>query len=147
MTSQASLSPPGGGMSRPVESWFSHGRGGAMLFDEMILAAADDRYDTFDFPTPGRLSDLHLLGRRISTYFSSADDVLKVAEIINLGAERLGQEGPRNRSDTQRFPPAQYRMVNCSALRDYPFDFASSHQYYRRSPSVRTDIARTMSEV
>jgi len=33
-----------------VESWFSHGNGQAMLFDEIILAAADERYDTFEFP-------------------------------------------------------------------------------------------------
>ena len=63
---------------------------------------------------------------------------------INLGAQRLGQEGPQHRFDTNRFPAAQYRMVDCSGFRDYDFNFASSHQYYRRSPSVRSDIAQTM---
>jgi esterase/lipase superfamily enzyme len=127
-----------------IESWFAHGNGRALLFDQIILAAADEQYDTFGFPEPGRLSSLYRLGGRTSIYFSAADEVLKVSEIINLGAERLGEDGPRNRTDTAQFPPSRYRMVDCTTYRDYVFDFASSHQYYRRSPTVRTDIAQTM---
>ena len=127
-----------------VESWFSHGNGDAFLFDEAILAAPDERYDSFDFPEPGRLSSLHRLAQRISIYFSAADAVLAVSMAINLGAKRLGQDGPHDRFDTNKFPAAQYRMVNCTGFRDYDFSFASSHQYYRRSPGVRTDIAAAM---
>jgi esterase/lipase superfamily enzyme len=127
-----------------VESWFSHGNGDARLFDEALLAAGDERYDTFEFPPPGRLSELLRMTGRISTYFSTADAVLALSQTINLGARRLGQEGPKDRLDTTRYPPAQYRMVDCSRFRDYDFNLPSSHQYYRRSPSVRTDIAATM---
>jgi esterase/lipase superfamily enzyme len=127
-----------------VESWFSHGRRSTLLFDEAFLAAADERYDTFEFPPPGHLSDLDRLANRISIYFSTADAVLGLSMAINLGAQRLGQEGPQHRFDTSRFPPSQYRMVDCSGFRDYDFNFASSHQYYRRSPSARSDIAQTM---
>ena len=127
-----------------VESWFSHGNGDAYLFDEAILAAADERYDSFDFPEPGRLSALHRLAGRISIYFSAADAVLSLSMAINLGAKRLGQDGPHDRYDPAKFPPSQYRMVDCTGFRDYAFDFASSHQYYRRSPGVRTDIVATM---
>jgi esterase/lipase superfamily enzyme len=128
-----------------VESWFSHGNGDAALFDEAILAAADERYDTFDFPMPGRLNCLYRLASRISIYFSGVDQVLQLSEVINLGAERLGEDGPEYRHDTMRFPPMLYRMVDCSGFHDYDYaDFQSSHQYYRRSPQVRDDIARTM---
>lgn len=127
-----------------VESWFSHGNGDAYLFDEAILAAADERYDSFDFPEPGRLSALHRLAGRISIYFSAADAVLSLGMAINLGAKRLGQDGPHDRFDAAKFPPSQYRMVDCRGFYDYAFDFTSSHQYYRRSPGVRTDIATTM---
>jgi esterase/lipase superfamily enzyme len=130
-----------------VESWFGHDNGDALLFDEIILPAADERYDTFEFPEPGRLSDLYRLGRRISIYFSRADSVLVLGAAINLGARRLGQDGPHNRFDTARFPPAQYRMVDCTGFQDYAFNFASSHQYYRRSPGVRADIAQVMTGV
>jgi hypothetical protein len=37
-------------------------------------------------------------------------------------------------------------MVDCTEFRDYSFDFASSHQYYRRSPRVRSDIAAAVME-
>ncbi|MBV9017012.1 MAG: alpha/beta hydrolase [Alphaproteobacteria bacterium] len=127
-----------------VESWFSHGNGDAALFDEAILAAADERYDTFNFPEPGRLRDLYRLAGRTSIYFSGADQVLKVSELVNLGAERLGQDGPDNRHDTARFPQSLYRMVDCTGFTDYDVTFEYSHQYYRRSPGVRADIAQLM---
>lgn len=127
-----------------VESWFMHGNGDAFLFDEALLAAADEIYNTFDFLPSGRLSALERLARRISTYASEGDAVLRLSMAVNLGAKRLGQDGPHDRSNTARFPPAKYRMVDCTGFRDYSLDFASSHQYYRRSPGVRTDIANTM---
>jgi esterase/lipase superfamily enzyme len=127
-----------------TESWFMHGNGDAFLFDEALLAAADEVYTTFDFLPSGRLSALDRLATRISTYASDADDVLKISVALNHGAKRLGQDGPHDRSNTVRFPPAKYRLVDCTGFRDYSFDLASSHQYYRRSPGVRTDIVNTM---
>ena len=127
-----------------VESWFLHGNGPAPLFDEAFLAAADERYDSFSFPVPGRLSDLNQLAQRISIYYSTADAVLHLSMALNLGAKRLGQEGPHDRYDQKLFPAARYRMVDCSLFDDFDRDFASSHQYYRRSPRARADIAGAM---
>jgi esterase/lipase superfamily enzyme len=127
-----------------LESWFLHGNGDAALFDEALLAAADEVYNTFDFLPSGRMSGLERLAARISTYASSEDAVLKLSMAVNLGAKRLGQDGPHDRFDTSRFPAGKYRTVDCSGFRDYRVDFAGSHQYYRRSPGVRTDIANTM---
>ncbi len=124
-----------------VESWFSHGNGKAALFDAAVLAAADELYNSFSFPLYGRLSGLDLLAGNIAIYYSRADLVLQLSMAVNLGAKRLGQDGPHDRSDTTTFPPAVYRMVDCSGFTDYDLDFASSHQYYRRSPGVRADIA------
>jgi esterase/lipase superfamily enzyme len=127
-----------------VESWFVHGNPAAPLFDEVFLAAADERYDSFGFPLYGRLSGLHLLTRRTSIYYSRHDDVLQLSMTVNLGAQRLGQDGPLHRTDPALFPPARYRMVDCTGFTDYDVNFASSHQYYRRSPAVRADIAAVM---
>ncbi|HLG47967.1 MAG TPA: alpha/beta fold hydrolase [Reyranella sp.] len=127
-----------------VESWFLHGNGDAFLFDEAFLAAADEVYNSFEFGPQGRLSALNRLARRISIYSSERDDVLKLSMAVNLGVKRLGQDGPHDRSNVTRFPPAIYRMVDCSNATDYAIDLASSHQYYRRSPTVRADIAKTM---
>jgi len=108
------------------------------------LAAPDERYDSFDFPEPGRLSSLHRLAERTSIYFSAADAVLALSMSINLGAKCLGQDGPHDRFNTSKFPPVHYRTVDCGGFKDYSFDFVSSHQYYRGSPGVRTDITATM---
>jgi esterase/lipase superfamily enzyme len=127
-----------------VEGWFVHGNGDAFLFDQAFLAAADEVYNTFEFAPLGRLSGLSRLAKRITIYSSTRDDVLKLSMAVNLGAQRLGQDGPHDRSDPTRFPPATYRMVDCSGFTDYAFDLASSHQYYRRSPTVRAEIAKAM---
>jgi esterase/lipase superfamily enzyme len=127
-----------------VESWFVHGNGDTLLFDQAFLAAADERYDSFGLPFPSRLSGLRRLATRTSTYFSNADAVLATSMVVNLGAKRLGQDGPHNQHDTNQFPPIQFRMVDCSAIDDYDRDFQSSHQYYRRSAVVRRDIVGAM---
>lgn len=127
-----------------VESWFVHGNGAVQLFDETFLAAADERYDSFGIPFPGRLSGLPRLTKRTSIYFSAEDEVLDAAELLALGAQRLGQDGPRNGQDATLFPPAHFRMVDCTSFTDYDRTFESSHQYYRRSALARADIAKTM---
>ena len=126
-----------------VESWFAHGNEAAHLFDEVFLAAADENHDSFEFPRLGRLSGLNRLTRHTSILFSGADQVLAFSELLNH-KRRLGQDGPHARSGTDHFPSSQYTMLDCSQCRDFKFGFASSHQYYRRSPTVRTMIAAAM---
>lgn len=123
-----------------VESWFSHGNVAAELFDEAILAAADEQFDSFNFPMPGRLSGLASLAHHVSVLYSEADTVLMFSATVNGGMRRLGQEGPHNRADLTEFPPTRFRMFDCTAYRDYAFNIASPHQYYRRSPRARLDI-------
>ena len=126
-----------------VESWFAHGNGDAFLFEEAFLAAADEVYNSFEFGPQGRLSGLSRLARRISIYSSERDEVLKLSSVLNL-VQRLGQDGPHDESNSTLFPPDKYLMVDCSNATDYAINPESSHQYYRRSPQVRADIAKTM---
>ncbi|HWA92228.1 MAG TPA: alpha/beta hydrolase [Rhizomicrobium sp.] len=126
-----------------LESWFLHGNGQADLFDEAFLCAADEQHNSFAFPAPGRLSDLKLLARRISVYYSTSDQVLHLSHVLN-GIRRLGERGPEDMSNATLFPPGQYRMVDCSGFADYDRDFQGSHQYYRRSKLARADIAGAM---
>jgi esterase/lipase superfamily enzyme len=127
-----------------VESWFLHGQGDTLIFDLAILAAGDCRYDVFDQPGLAGLSGLVRLAQHVSIYYSGADQVLQLSMVVNLGAKRLGQDGPRNRSDTALFPAGQHTMVDCTGYRDYDFNVPTSHQYYRLSPTVRTIIAGEM---
>lgn len=126
-----------------VENWFSHGNGDVLLFDEAILAAGDEKFDSFDYPKLGRLSGLARLARHVTILFSKADQILGVSRVVN-GISRLGQDGPEHRFDASRFPPARFTMADCTQFRDYDVGFASSHQYYRRSPSARTVITAAL---
>jgi esterase/lipase superfamily enzyme len=127
-----------------VQNWFLHGNGDAVMFDQAILAAGDCRYDTFQQPNLAGLSGLTHLTQRVGIYYSQADQVLQLSMVVNLGAKRLGQNGPANRADTAAFPPAQYQMPDCTDFQDYNFNPLNSHQYYRLSPSVRQIIAASM---
>jgi esterase/lipase superfamily enzyme len=127
-----------------VENWFLHANGNALLFDLAFLAAGDCAYDSFEYPNLTGLSGLTILAQRVSIYFSRVDLVLQLSAVVNLGAQRLGQDGPRNRTDPTLFPPAEFEMVDATDFRDYDFDFLSSHQYYRRSPTARSRIAQAM---
>jgi hypothetical protein len=64
--------------------------------------------------------------------------------VVNQGAKRLGQDGPHNRADPNAFPPGQFDMVDCTANRDFEFNFMASHQYYRMSPRVRSTSSRVV---
>jgi esterase/lipase superfamily enzyme len=129
-----------------VESWFAHGNPATNLFDEVFLAAADERFDTFGFPAGARLSRLKDLGNRISIYYSVRDVAMYLSLAVNL-TPRLGHEGPEHKADHAEFDPARYRILDCAEVGDYdlldPPD--ASHQYYRRSKRVRDDFAAVMS--
>jgi esterase/lipase superfamily enzyme len=127
-----------------VENWFLNGNGKDMMFEQAILAAGDCAYNAFDQPNLSGLNGLPLLADRIATYYSHVDHVLQLSMAVNLGAQRLGQDGPLHRSDSARFPGSTYPMNDCSADQDYAFDLLSSHQYYRMSPSVRKVIAASI---
>ena len=127
-----------------IESWFLNRQPRDVIFDQAILAAADCPYDAFNRPNLARLSGLGLLATRVSIYYSDIDQVLGLSMAVNLGAQRLGQDGPRGRSDAASFPLMQYSMTDCSAYDDYAVDFLTSHQYYRQSPAVRKLIASSL---
>jgi esterase/lipase superfamily enzyme len=128
-----------------VEGWFMHGRPAEVLFDEVFLAAGDERFDSFELPMDARLGRLAELTPRISIYYSVRDIALYLSFAVNL-VTRLGHEGPRHKADATRYPPARYRVPDCADVDDYnmviPPD--ASHQYYRRSRKVRADIAAAM---
>ena len=128
-----------------VESWFSHNNPARTLFDEVLLAAADERWDSFTLPMAARLSRLPQFTPRTSIYYSIRDIALYLSVTVNF-ISRLGHEGPIHKNDAALYPPARFRLLNCAEVGDYnllnPPD--ASHQYYRRSPKVRADIAAVM---
>ena len=128
-----------------VENWFGQANPAVQLFDEVFLVAADERYDSFELPTGARLSRLPELSGRISVYYSLRDIAMYLSFLVNL-ITRLGHEGPEHAHDAARYPQSHFRILDCAEVGDYnlivPPD--ASHQYYRRSPKVREDIAAAM---
>jgi esterase/lipase superfamily enzyme len=126
-----------------VENWFLHGNGNAELFNVGVLAAADCGFDEFAQPHLTGLDGLSLLTSRISIYSSGADKVLDLSRTINA-LQRLGQDGPKDRTNQTSFPPVTFRMFDATSINDFNRDPFSSHQYYRLSHTVRTAIAADM---
>jgi esterase/lipase superfamily enzyme len=128
-----------------VERWFANpALPKTLLFDEVVLAAADETAKTFGKPNGGRLSTLYKLGREITVYFNNDDLLMDLSKLAN-GDFPLGDHGPPNRADTTFFPPKIYEFVNCTGVSDsMGGGFDISHQYYRQSPTVRLDLAKTL---
>lgn len=124
-----------------------HPGAGAPIFDNAVLAAADEIATTFTTPDNSRLSTLRTLAKRITVYFNYDDVLMHLSHIAN-GNFRLGYDGPPNKADTRIFDKATYSMVDCTGVNDYISDLIDqpdrSHQYYRQSPTVRRDIAQTL---
>jgi hypothetical protein len=89
-----------------------------------------------------RLRDL---SSRISVYSSQRDVAMDLSMAVNHN-RRLGFEGPASKANQAIYPPDVVRSVDCTQVFDYfgliPPD--AIHQYYRRSETVRADIAALM---
>jgi hypothetical protein len=113
----------------------------------VFLPGADEIYDSFERPNGARLSNLPKLSSRISLYYSRKDVAMYLSQAINL-SRRLGFDGPNDKRDQTQYPTAMFRIVDCTEVRDFdplsPPD--ATHQYYRRSKIVRSDIAAAMAD-
>jgi esterase/lipase superfamily enzyme len=118
------------------------------LFDRAILAAPDEVFTSF-VPANGlRLSHLSALASGTSVYSNRNDVAMILSHHVN-DTTRLGYDGPFHKQDPASFPANQFDLADCSSVTDYdwiwPVD--STHQYYRRSARVRTDIASVIAGV
>jgi len=128
-----------------VQSWFDHSYPEGQLFDAAVLAAADERYDSFEFSFPDRLTGLSKLTPNIAIYYSEKDVAMYLSLAVNF-ISRLGMDGPKDKASGVIYPATEFRFVDCAEVGDYnliiPPD--ASHQYYRRSSKVRADIIQVM---
>jgi esterase/lipase superfamily enzyme len=124
-----------------LQTWTTSHLPDDLLFDSVILVAADEVDTTFEQPGGGRLSNLPALSNRISIYYSRCDIAMYLSTTLNL-TRRLGFDGPDDKQDQSVYPPAKFRMIDCTNVGDYPpvDPPDATHQYYRRSKLVRADI-------
>jgi len=127
--------------------WYQTGQPKDDMFDEVILAAADEVADTFEAPAGYRLSRIADLAKRVTIYSSQKDIILQLSAspLVN-DSVRLGQNGPKDKESQGKYPPALFRMMDCTGVSDFfpPFLSGETHQYYRLSNTVRQDIAAVM---
>lgn len=128
-----------------VESWFAHEPQAQPLFDAAVLAAGDERRDSFEVAPGARLTRLKDLAPVIGIYYSERDVAMYLSVAVNM-IKRLGHEGPEDFGDTTIYPRATYGAYDAAEVNDYnllvPID--ASHQYYRRSAKARASIVGLM---
>ena len=114
-------------------------------FNDAILAAADEVSTIFQTPSTNT-SQLAKLADRISVYHSLRDIAMDLSMSVNHNL-RLGYDGPNDKQDQDKYPPEKFRCVDCTGVFDYPglIPPDATHQYYRRSRTVRSDITKIMS--
>ena len=120
-----------------VESWFAHGNGDALLFDEVILAAADEIHSSFEFLPAGRLSALEPPGPAHLDLCQRQGCRARHQHEDQLAPSAWARTGRTTGPTQEHFPSDKYRTVDVRRLHRLPIDIGSSHQYYRRSPGVR----------
>ncbi|MEM6837386.1 MAG: alpha/beta hydrolase [Cyanobacteria bacterium P01_C01_bin.120] len=71
----------------------SNSRALPRLFDNIILAAADEDNDAFEHEH--KFSRLPELAKRVTVYFNTEDQALTISDITKGNPDRLGHSGPR----------------------------------------------------
>ncbi len=133
-------------MEAALKRWATMGLPDGVLFDEALVAAADCPFAELG-RGPAWLGHLAALSSRVSLYHSAGDQVLRLSQVVN-NIQRLGRSGPVDRTDLGRYPRESSRFVDCERLDDTGpgLSLDSSHQFYRRIPEVRDDMARVMDD-
>jgi esterase/lipase superfamily enzyme len=111
----------------------SSGKSLRRLLEQVILFAADEDDDAFEFQH--KLQSLPDMARRITIYHNPGDKALIVSDYTKGNPDRLGASGPRN----SRALPDKVCVVNCVQsvqLKEDP----TGHQYYRLNQTVRKDV-------
>jgi esterase/lipase superfamily enzyme len=132
-------------LASAVEVFFAAG-GPAALFDEVILAAGDEVATTLGSPDHSGMFRLRDMALRVSVYASKRDIAIAASMLVNRNA-RLGFDGPAGKTNPILYPEQTMRLVDCTEVFDLlgpDFDPIASHQYYRRSKTVRADITMLM---
>jgi hypothetical protein len=132
-------------LASAVELFFAAGQPSA-LFDEGILAAGDEVATTLESPDHSGMFRVRDIALRISVYASKRDIAIAASMLVNHNA-RLGFDGPAGKTNPVLYPEQTTRSVDCTEVFDLlgpDFDPIASHQYYRRSKTVRADMTMLM---
>jgi esterase/lipase superfamily enzyme len=128
-----------------LDQWAKRGLPDEVLFDEAFSVSADTGWSEKTGASLEYLQTLAKLSRRVQVHHSPEDGILELSTKVN-GLRRLGEAGPKDILDAIRYPGPKFRFVDCSVFPDTGpgRSVDTSHQFYRRVPAVRDDIAKAM---
>ncbi len=110
------------------------------LFDQVILMAADEDDDAFEFQH--KLKPLPKMCRRVTAYVNPGDLALVVSDKTKGNPDRLGAGGPRNSWSL----PDKVSVINCEKIISSRHD-KTGHQYYRNNGKVMSDAIDVLNGV
>jgi esterase/lipase superfamily enzyme len=102
------------------------------IFSQVILASADVDDDALE--RESKLARLPEIARRISVYYNTGDEALRISDLTKGNRDRLGQRGPKRPLDA----PAGVVNVDCSDI----VGGLVEHSYYM--DEALTDVAATL---
>ena len=115
------------------------------LFDEVVLAAADEDDDTLQ--AGHKVGPLLRGCRRLTVYYNHQDLALKASDYAMGNPDRLGRSGPRGETELS----SKVSVVNVAPKVIWDAKGANAwsadptgHQYYRNNPRVRQDIVQVL---
>lgn len=103
------------------------------LLDQVILFAADEDNDAFEFDYKFEL--LPSMAKNVTIYHNPDDKALVLSDYTKGNPDRLGAGGPRN----SRVLPDKVSVVNCAPVINFKDD-PTGHQYYKQNPVVKQDV-------
>jgi len=112
----------------------ANGKSLSRIFDEIILTAADEDSDAFEFDY--KLARLPDLGQRITVYFNSGDLALVVSDFTKGNSDRLGHDGPNKPHEVS----AKVVLVDASSV----VWGVSEHSYHQDNDAVARDIVSVL---
>jgi len=112
----------------------AEGKSLARIFDEIILTAADEDSDAFEFDY--KLARLPDLAQRITVYFNSGDLALTVSDLTKGNPDRLGHDGPNKPHEVS----AKIVLVDASPV----VWGISEHSYHQDCDAVARDVVAVL---
>ena len=110
------------------------------MFDQVIMAAADEDDDTFE--RDDKLRVLPSMARRITVYHNRHDRTLIVSDKTKANPDRLGSDGPRMLD----LLPKKVVIVDCSLVAAEA-DRMVQHSYYIHCPEVAADLKDVLGDM
>lgn len=117
-----------------------HGDALPRLFDKIFLFAPDEDADAFE--SAEKLKLLPRMGHRIVVYHTTRDAALDTSVNTKGTPARLGSGGPENTTQIAD----KVSVVDVSGIVDDGKD-RTNHQYYWRSPKVRSDVRAVIDDI